>query len=147
MLDKAIALVAEKFVGKFDKGGQPYVLHCLHVMNTVRPQTELNRTIGILHDLVEDTDVDFEDLYKMGFNHEVVKGVMACTHYKNETYDDYIMRLAGNANARAVKLADLRHNSDITRMKGVREKDFERLVKYHKAYKYLQDYPGVTSGK
>ncbi len=143
MLDVAIAITAEAFRGKFDKGGKPYILHCLHVMNTVAPQTELNRIVGVLHDLVEDTSYDLEGLYKLGFNHEVVKAVQACTHFNNESYDDYIMRLAGNPNARAVKLADLRHNSDITRMKGVRDKDFERLVKYHKAYKFLQDYADV----
>jgi len=147
MLDIAIAITAEAFRGKFDKGGSPYILHCLHVMDTVRPQTELNRTVGVLHDLIEDTSYTLDDLYKLGFNHEVVEAVSACTHIDNVPYDDYIMALAKNSTSRAVKLADLRHNSDITRMKGVRDKDFARLVKYHKAYKYLQDYPGLSNGK
>ena len=60
------------------------------------------------------------------------------THYDDETYDEYIKRITVNKHAILIKMADLRHNSNINRMKGLREKDFQRLEKYHRAYKTLE---------
>lgn len=139
MLDKAIALAATAFTGKFDKGGNPYILHLLHVMNAVSSYGEDVMIIGVLHDLLEDTDYTAKELYDMGFNHRIVVGIEAMTHPRGEPYDDYIRRVATNPDSRKVKLEDLKHNSDITRMKGLREKDFKRLEKYHRAFEYLKD--------
>lgn len=139
MLDRAIAIAAKEFEGKFDKGGQPYILHCLHVMHKVGPSDHGLMTIAVLHDLVEDTDWTLDMLINEGFPHRVVTAIDCLTHRREDSYDDYIRRIATNADARKVKLEDLRHNSDITRMKGLREKDFKRLEKYHRAYEFLKD--------
>mgnify|MGYP001236168436 FL=1 len=142
MLDKAIALTAEKFKNKFDKGGQPYILHCLHVMNAVCPNQDDHELmcIAVMHDLVEDTDVTLKDLFDMGFTSRVVSGVECMTHLKGEDYMDvYIRRVALNPDARRVKIADLNHNSHLMRQPSLREKDFRRIEKYHRAYAYLKD--------
>lgn len=137
MLDKAISLAAQKFEGKFDKGGKPYILHCLYVMNQMPTNDEELQQIGVMHDLLEDTELTSGDLLEMGFSVRVIEGVCACTHSDRETYDEYIHRVALNSDARLVKLADLRHNSDITRIKGLRKKDFDRVEKYYRAFVYL----------
>jgi len=142
MLDKAIALVASHFEGKFDKGGQPYILHCLHVMNAVCPNQDDHELmcIAVMHDLVEDTDIDLDDLYALGFSKRVVTGVDCMTHRPGEDYMDvYIHRIALNFDARRIKIHDLDHNSQMMRMKGLRSKDFRRIEKYHRAYAYLKD--------
>ena len=142
MLDVAISLVAEKFKGKFDKGGQPYVLHCLHVMNAVCPDGDDHELmcIAVMHDLVEDTDTTIHDLYMLGFSDRVCKGVDDMTHRHGEDYMDvYIPRIALNPDTRRVKIQDLDHNSQMMRMKGLRQKDFKRIEKYHRAYAYLKD--------
>lgn len=138
MLDKAINIAAHVFEGKYDKGGQPYILHCLHVMNVVGPDDHELMSIAVLHDVVEDTEVTFDDLKNDGFSNRVIDALKLLTHKKGTPYEDYIKGIATNDDARKVKLADLRHNSDITRMKGLRKKDFDRLEKYHRAYEYLR---------
>jgi len=138
MLDKAIRLAAEKFEGKFDKGGKPYILHCLHVMNAIGPDEYL-MTAGVLHDIVEDTDVTLDDIYKI-FGSQTLVWILDClTHKDGEDYDSYIERVSTNPSAVKIKLADLRHNSDIMRLKGLTKKDFNRLAKYAKAYTYLSN--------
>lgn len=138
-LDLAISIVAQAFVGKSDKGGHPYVLHCLHVMNQMDPGDAELRCIAVLHDLVEDTTWTIEDLRKLGFSERVLIGVDTLTHKNDMPYDDYIKLIAMYPDARKVKLADLKHNSDITRMKGLRKKDFDRLEKYHRSFAYLSE--------
>lgn len=139
MLDKAIAIAAMEFAGKFDKGGKPYILHCLHVMHKVGPDDQELMTIAVLHDLIEDTPWTIQRLMSEGFSHRVVMAIDCLTHEDDVSYDDYIRRIATNEDARKVKREDLKHNSDITRMKGLRQKDFIRLEKYHKAYEFLRD--------
>jgi len=135
----AIAIAAEAFKDKTDKGGKPYILHCLHVMNKMKYEDNEDLMIAaVLHDLVEDTDYSFLDLEKLGFNSYVIFLITLLTHNKNMSYEDYIFQIkSNNEDAVKIKLQDLRHNSDITRMKGLRDKDFERLAKYHKAHAYL----------
>lgn len=139
MLDKAIAIAAEAFVNKFDKGGQPYILHCLNVMEQM-PKNDIDlRCAAVMHDLIEDTDWSYDGLIQIGFPQEVVITVDMLTHRRNVPYENYIDRIAGDEWATLIKLADLRHNSDITRLKGVRDKDIERMVKYHQSYLLLSD--------
>lgn len=139
LLSKAIALVAKAFEGKFDKGGNPYILHCLRVMYGVdQSDTEL-MIIAILHDFVEDTDHSIYDLAAMGFSERVCVAVGILTHKKEIPYDDYIKAIALNEDAKKVKIADLIDNSNITRIKGLRKKDVDRIEKYHRAYTYLQN--------
>ena len=139
MLDVAIALVAQAFKGRFDKGGEPYILHCLFVMFQMDPTDHDLMIIAVLHDLIEDTDYTIENLRAMGFSERVLTALTILTHLDGVDYMDYIRALARNEDCRKVKRADLRHNSDIMRMKGLRGKDFARLEKYHTAYEYLKD--------
>jgi (p)ppGpp synthase/HD superfamily hydrolase len=139
MLDKAISIAGNAFVGVYDKGGNPYILHCLEVMNHVKPMGEKAMVVAVLHDLLEDTNWTASDLIKSGIDEYTVSLIEMMTHKKDEDYfDDYIKRVSMNKITRSVKMADLCHNSNITRMKGLREKDFKRLEKYHRAYAYLQ---------
>jgi (p)ppGpp synthase/HD superfamily hydrolase len=136
-LATAIALTSEVFKDVTDKAGQPYILHCLKVMETVGSTEPELMQIAVMHDVVEDTHYTIESLLEMGFSLRVVNALTALTHIRYEPYDNYIERVAENKDAIKVKLADLRHNSDIHRMKGLREKDFKRLEKYHRAYAFL----------
>lgn len=140
-LDKAISIASQAFVGVFDKADRPYILHCLHVMHMVENGggDDEQMIIAVLHDLIEDTAWTAEQLLEKGFSIRVVTALGCLTHLDKEPYDDYIRRVATNHDARMVKLADLRHNSDITRLKGLREKDFRRMEKYQRAYEYLRD--------
>ena len=139
MLSKAIRIAAEAFEGKYDKGGQPYILHCIHVMNAVKDYGEDYMIVAVLHDLIEDTDWTLIQLGKAGITNRQVEALKLLTHLPNESYTSYIEELSTDPIARTIKMADLRHNSDIMRMKGLREKDFQRLEKYHKAYAYLKE--------
>lgn len=140
MLAKAIALAATAFEHRVDKAGQPYILHCLFVMEGVKHRDEEVQCAAILHDLIEDCGdkYTFEGLIQMGFSHRVVHLLTILTHDKNvSTYEDYIKQIALNPDATEIKKRDLEHNSTITRLKGLRKKDFDRIEKYHKAYVYL----------
>jgi len=138
-LGKAIAIAATAFEGAIDKGGNPYILHCLWVMNAVRHLGEDYMIVAVLHDLLEDTDWTAERLVKEAdFDPSLVKTIMMLTHPKGLSYEDYIRYLAHDEIARQVKLRDLEHNSKITRLKGLTKKDFDRLQKYNTAYTYLK---------
>ncbi len=140
-LAKAIAITATAFQNKHDKGGQPYIMHCLRVMNDLHTRDEELQCIGVLHDVPEDfkdTNISIADLRAAGFSDRVLDAVKLLTHDKeNMTYDDYIKRIATNNDARLVKLSDLRDNTNVTRLKGLTKKDHDRMEKYHRAYVYL----------
>ena len=139
LLAKAIAIVSTAFEKKLDKGGHPYILHCLNVMNQM-PNTDYElMSIAVLHDLVEDTHWTLQMLRDEGFSERIVNAVACLTHDPNVSYDDYIKIISTNKDARLVKLADLRHNSDITRLKGLKKSDHERLEKYCRSYVYLSE--------
>ncbi len=147
-LDKAIAIAAEAFIGKFDKGDKPYILHCLEVMRKVEELGEQAQIVAVLHDLIEDTEWTAEQLISVGFEERTVQLIEMVTRRKGEDYQkDYIVRCSLNPITRAVKMHDLRHNSDIMRMKGIREKDHERNAKYHEAYYYLRESARVDASK
>lgn len=138
MLGKAIALAAQAFEDVKDKGGQPYILHCLRVMNNLHTDDEELKIIAVLHDVVEDCkDLTLRELQMLGFSDRVIKALDLLTHRKEVSYDDYIKAISFNADATKVKLADLKDNSDITRLKGLTKKDFDRMEKYHRSFIYL----------
>ncbi len=139
MLDTALAIVASEFEGKFDKGGYPYMMHCLHVMYQMDQTDEDLMVIAVMHDLIEDTPWVSAQLVQRGFSSRVVTALMALTHAKSEPYMDYIKRVATNSDARLVKLADLQHNSMLTRLRGLTKKDHDRMEKYCTAYTYLKE--------
>lgn len=109
------------------------------MMMRLRTDDEELMQIAVLHDTVEDTEVTIESLREQGFSERVLAGVEALTKRPGEGYMDFIIRCSGNKDAILVKLEDLRDNSDITRLKGVTRKDFERVEKYNKAFVYLKN--------
>lgn len=136
----AIYIASEEFKDTLDKSGQPYILHCLRVMNSVNQKDPELMQIAVLHDLIEDTNYEIVDLGTLGFSHRVLCALSLLTHDKKvSSYEDYIKALVHNKDAVEVKLADLKDNSNITRLKGLRKKDFDRLEKYHKAFVYLNN--------
>jgi (p)ppGpp synthase/HD superfamily hydrolase len=135
LLARSIAVAAEAFKDKVDKSGEPYILHCLRVME--KQTTDERRIIAVLHDLLEDTSWTSQDLLDAGFPDFIVYRISLLTHDKSMSYEDYIKRISMDLDATAIKLADLEDNSQITRLKGLTKKDFDRMEKYHKAYTYL----------
>jgi (p)ppGpp synthase/HD superfamily hydrolase len=138
ILAKAIAFAAEKHVGQTDKGGNAYILHPLRMMMRLRTSDEELMAICVLHDVVEDCKVSFDDLRAIGMTERVVTGVRALTRQNGETYEQFIERLAFSRDALLVKREDLRDNSDLTRLKGVSEKDVARMQRYMRAFKRVE---------
>ena len=136
-LERAITIATEAHCKQLDKAGAPYILHPLRVMS--RFNSEAERIVAVLHDVVEDTDWTLERLSQEGFSAEVVQAVDCVTRREGESYDDFVKRSAANPLARRVKIADLEDNMDIRRLEAVIPKDAERLNKYLQAWKYLND--------
>ena len=137
MTKKALKLSFEAHKDQVDKSGIPYVYHPFHLAEQMKDE---NTTIvALLHDVVEDTDTTIEDIRKMGFSDSVCQALALMTHNGNMPYMDYVKRLKVNPIARTVKLADLRHNSDLTRLDAVEEKDLKRVEKYKAAMELLND--------
>jgi (p)ppGpp synthase/HD superfamily hydrolase len=135
-LERAIEIAAKAHAGQVDKAGQPYVLHPLRMMLAVT--TAEARMAAVLHDVVEDTTVTFDDLRAAGFPASVLEAVEALTKREGEDYEAFIRRVAPNPIAREVKLADLRDNSDLSRISEPTERDRERIKRYSRAIAYLE---------
>lgn len=131
---KAMIIAYNAHQGQVDKSGIPYIYHPIHLAEQM--QTEEECIVALLHDTVEDTNVTFETLEKE-FSKEVIEALKLLTHDKSVDYMDYVKNLKNNPIAKKVKLADLYHNSDITRMENPTQKDIERKEKYHKAISIL----------
>ena len=125
--------------GQFDKGGKPYILHPLKVMHYLKTDDEELMCIALGHDLIEDAGWTAKAFLDEGFSERVVAGIVAMTKVKGESYEDYKARVKASPDAVLVKMADLRHNSDIRRLKGVTEKDLARTKKYHEFYLELME--------
>lgn len=138
MLNKMLVLATNRHAGQFDKGGNPYILHPLKVMYYLKSDDEELQCIALAHDLVEDTDTTYVELRELGFTERVITGIDAVTKRPGETYEEYKLRVKLNPDAVKVKMCDLRHNSDIRRLKGVTEKDIARAAKYHAFFLELQ---------
>lgn len=140
-LDKAIAIASAAFVGVYDKGGVPYIMHCLHVMDAVKHLGDEAMVVAVLHDLIEDTEWTAEALVEEGFHPHTVSLIELLTRKENETYEEFIKRASLNNVTRQIKMEDIRHNSDPHRLKQIppREKDIQRLIKYTKAFAYLKE--------
>lgn len=136
-LAEAIALASEAHVNQTDKAGAPYILHPLRMMQRLDGETE--RTVAVLHDIVEDTPWTLDDLRAMGFSREVVEAVDCLTRRAEETYDEFIERAKGHPIARRVKLIDIEDNLNIMRLSELTDKDIERLRKYHRIRQLLID--------
>ena len=134
-LERAIEIAARRHAGQVDKGGAPYILHPLRVM--LRVARGAQQIVAVLHDVVEDSEVTFEDLEREGFSAEVINGLRAVTKVEGESYEDFVARAALDPVGKAVKLADLMENSDLSRIAEPSQKDLERVEKYGRAIRYL----------
>lgn len=135
-LQKAIEIATQAHAGQVDKAGNEYIGHPLRVMEMGK--TEEEKIVGVLHDVIEDTDWTFERLEAEGFSKEVIDALRCVTKVsENENYDDFIERVKKNPLAVAVKLNDLSDNMDIRRLPYLSDKDVKRLKKYLEAYKKL----------
>lgn len=134
MLEKAFKISYMAHKDQVDKGGAPYYLHPIFV--ALNMETEDQKIVALLHDVVEDTEITLDDLRQEGFSENIVDAVDAITK-KGEAYEVYLQKVKANALARAVKIGDLKHNSDITRLKNPTEKDIKRIEKYKKSLDYL----------
>lgn len=121
---------------QLDKSGLPYVFHPFHIAEQMKDED--TTIVALLHDVVEDSDITLDDLKKYGFSEDVISAVAAMTHSQNIDYMDYIAQVKKNPIAAAVKLEDLRHNSDLTRLEEVTAKDIQRNEKYKKAMELLE---------
>jgi (p)ppGpp synthase/HD superfamily hydrolase len=137
LLKLAEKTAAEKHKGQLDKGGNPYFTHPQAVAAQLE-NTE-HKIVGYLHDVCEDTPTTFDDLLEMGFTPRIVNSIKLLTKSDNISYEDYLAKIKSDDCARSVKIADIRHNTDISRIPCPTEKDFARLEKYRKALKYLEE--------
>lgn len=137
-LSRAIELAIEAHDGQLDThNGRPYIEHPFRVMNAGFTLHE--KITGILHDVIEDTDVTLDQLREEGFSDTIIDSVDAMTRRDNESYDDYIIRLQVNPIAVRVKINDLTDNMDIRRWDEIQYHDLARLQKYLEAYKKLTE--------
>jgi (p)ppGpp synthase/HD superfamily hydrolase len=138
LLGKVLVLATNAHAGQFDRGGKPYILHPLKVMHYLKSDDEELMCVALLHDVVEDTKTTWADLKEIGCTDRVLDAVSALTKMPGQSYDDYKEEVFSNEDAMRVKMADLRHNTDIRRLKGVTQKDLDRLAKYNQFYLELQ---------
>lgn len=133
----AMRIAFDAHKNQTDKSGVPYIYHPIHLAEQMEDET--STIVALLHDVVEDSITTFNDLVELGFPDEVINALKLLTHNKNIKYMDYIQLISENEIAKKVKLADLRHNSDLTRLEKVNKKDTQRVFKYKEAIKLLTD--------
>lgn len=135
MTKKAMKLCFQAHKEQADKSGIPYVFHPIHLAEQMKDED--TTIVALLHDVVEDTEYTIEDLAAMGFNDNVIAAIKLMTHADGVPYMDYVVKIKDNPIAKVVKLADLAHNSDISRMDIIDETAKERVEKYAKAIALL----------
>lgn len=135
--EKAMQIAINVHREQVDKAGMPYINHPIRVERRCSRQED--RLVALLHDTIEDGDIASEYLLLVGFSQEVVDAVLSVSRKRGEDYFEFIQRCKANSIGRRVKICDLEDNMDITRLNQLTEKDIERLKKYHKAYKILNE--------
>ena len=135
MVDLALSIARQAHEGQLDKAGVDYIEHPIYVASQV--DTEEEKAVALLHDVIEDSPFTAEELLLAGLPETVVTAVQILSKKKGQDYQTYLENVKSNSLARVVKLADLKHNSDLSRLSSVTDKDLERLEKYKKAIDYL----------
>ena len=136
MTKKALELCFAAHRDQKDKSGMPYVFHPFHLAEQMKDED--TTVVALLHDVVEDSEYTLDDLKKMGFGDRVISAIELMTHDDGVSYMEYVEAISSNPIARAVKLADLRHNSDMTRLDIITERDLSRQKKYLEAIRILE---------
>lgn len=132
---RALRLCFDAHKEQTDKTGLPYVFHPFHLAEQMTD--EMTTICALLHDVIEDTEHTIEDIEKMGFPSEVVEALRLLTHDERVPYMDYVRKISENPIAKAVKIADLRHNSDLSRLDEIDEYAKKRTEKYKEALSLL----------
>lgn len=132
-LGLAHKLCGERHFGQYDKQGMPYAMHPQKVMHYLKTKDMLLMVIALLHDICEDTATTFQELVELGFDPRVIDALRLLTKMPGQTPEEYLAGILTNVDAMMVKLADLRHNTDMRRMKGRKfeDKDKARTLKYY----------------
>ena len=133
----ALKMCFEAHKNQVDKSGMPYVFHPFHLAEQM--QDEDTTIVALLHDVIEDTEYTIDDLRDRGFSDKVIDAISLMTHDLSVPYMEYVAQIKTNPIATAVKLADLKHNSDMTRLESITAKDEERAAKYRSAIELLAD--------
>ena len=133
---QALKLCFEAHNEQIDKSGMPYVFHPFHLAEQMTD--EAKTVVALLHDVVEDTQYSMQDLEKE-FPREVIEALKLLTHDKSVDYFEYVEKVKANPTAKKVKIADVIHNSDQSRLDSITEKDLKRREKYKKAIALLKD--------
>ncbi len=135
LLNKAISIAKLAHKGQLDKGNKPYIEHPKYIASKMVLDEE--KIVAFLHDVVEDTNVTLKDLSSEGFDELIIEALTLLTHQKEVLYFEYINHIKKNELARKVKIEDLKHNLDISRINNPTKKDIERIEKYKKALNIL----------
>lgn len=130
MLSKALALATNLHEGQYDKGGAPYILHPITVMQLLNSADEELNCVALLHDIVEDTHCTLLDLHELGFTTRIITAVGKLTKKAGQSYDEYKELVLSSEDTCAVKMADLTHNMDVTRLNTFTTKDSQRHFNY-----------------
>lgn len=135
---RAVEIATKAHEGQKDKGGNPYINHPLAVAASLKEPE--HKIIAVLHDVLEDSEMTAQDLFAEGFPPDVVEAICVLTHNKSDalSYEDYIYLVQKNSLARAVKIADITHNLDLSRIPNPTHYDHKRCEKYKRALRYLQ---------
>ena len=137
MTKKAMMIAFQAHKNQTDKSGMPYIYHPVHLAEQMKD--EETTCVALLHDVVEDTDWTLDELREQGFDARIIEALKLMTHADGVPYMEYVTQIKPNPIAREVKLADLRHNSDLTRLNEVNEKALARVEKYKKAIAMLEE--------
>mgnify|MGYP006375791827 FL=1 len=136
-LERAIEIAKVAHAGQVDKAGKDYIYHPLRVMEMGKNENE--KILGVLHDVVEDSDWTFEMLETEGFSSEIIEALRCITKLSDdEDYDHFLNRMKGNRLAMKVKLCDLVDNLDISRIENLTDADIKRSQKYARAYAFIK---------
>lgn len=134
---KALQICFEAHKEQKDKSNIPYVFHPFMVAKDMNDEDCC--VVALLHDVIEDTNITLNDLKQQGFNERQLQALQLLKHDDDIEYFEYIKQIKENKIAKKVKLADLAHNSDLTRFDIIAEKDLKRQAKYLKAINILKD--------
>ena len=133
---KALDIATKAHEGQKDKGGNDYIGHPIAVSAMCSYLSD--QIVALLHDVVEDTSVTLDEIRMEIPDDEIIDAIDAMTRRKDEPREEYLVRVKKNSIARRVKIFDLTHNSDLSRIKNPTEKDFERVAQYQKEIEYLK---------
>ena len=138
MVEKAYRFATIAHENQYDKGGKPYIEHVLKVASNFTKEYE-TRIVALLHDVIEDTMYTIEDIKAEGFEENIINALKVITRNEDMDYKVYVEKIASNKIACKVKIADLKHNMDISRINEPTEQDYRRIEKYKKALVYLEE--------